>query len=93
VTAGTLAQAREEIRKRTPDLIILDLGLPDGSGMELLPEIGADGSGIPVVVYSAQEADAQLIGRVEAVLTKSRTSLTDLVRTVRRLSLSTEEAS
>jgi PAS domain S-box-containing protein len=93
VTAGTLAQAREEIRKRTPDLIILDLGLPDGSGMELLPEIGADGSGIPVVVYSAQEADAQLIGRVEAVLTKSRTSLTDLVRTVRRLSLATEEAS
>lgn len=93
VTAGTLAQAREEIRKRTPDLIILDLGLPDGSGMELLPEIGADGSGIPVVVYSAQEADAQLIGRVEAVLTKSRTSLTDLVRTVRRLSLSTEETS
>jgi PAS domain S-box-containing protein len=93
VGAGTLAQAREQIRKRTPDLIVLDLGLPDGSGMELLPEIGADGSGIPVVVYSAQEADAQLIGRVEAVLTKSRTSLTDLVRTVRRLSLSSEEAS
>jgi PAS domain S-box-containing protein len=91
--AGTLAEAREAIRRRRPDLIILDLGLPDGSGMELLPEIGADGSGIPVVVYSAQEADAQLIGRVEAVLTKSRTSLTDLVRTVRRLSLSTEEAS
>lgn len=91
VWAGSLAEAREELRRRRPDLIILDLGLPDGSGVELLPEIGADGLDIPVVIYSAQEADAQIVGRVDAVLTKSRTSLTELVKTVRRLSVPLEE--
>lgn len=33
----TLAQARETIRERLPDLVIADLTLPDGNGLELLP--------------------------------------------------------
>ena len=34
-TAATLAQAREQLSARTPDLLVLDIMLPDGSGMEL----------------------------------------------------------
>jgi len=86
VTAESLAAARSILAKGKPDLVILDLGLPDGSGLELLSELG-DGEGhtVPVIVYSAQEMDAALANRVEAVLTKSRTSLAGLARTVRRL--------
>ncbi|WP_426018733.1 CHASE3 domain-containing protein [Brevundimonas sp. DWR2-3-1b1] len=84
--AGSLADARRALAIARPDLVILDLGLPDGSGLELLKELGDDAGGsIPVVVYSAQEMDAALGQRVEAVLVKSRTSLAHLARTVRRL--------
>ena len=35
-TAGTLAEARQSLDSRTPDLILLDLMLPDGNGINLL---------------------------------------------------------
>jgi PAS domain S-box-containing protein len=84
--AESLAAARTALQTRRPDLVILDLGLPDGSGLDLLAELDdGEGGSIPVVIYSAQEMDAGLGDRVEAVLVKSRTSLATLVRTVRRL--------
>ncbi|WP_439472387.1 CHASE3 domain-containing protein [Brevundimonas sp.] len=84
--APSLSEAREVLRGRLPDLVILDLGLPDGSGLELLADLDdGEGQPVPVIVYSAQEMDAALGHRVEAVLVKSRTSLAGLVRTVRRL--------
>ena len=36
--AGSLAEARQQVVLRTPDLVLLDLMLPDGSGMELFDE-------------------------------------------------------
>lgn len=35
--AGSLSEARERIIETHPDLVLLDLNLPDGSGLELLP--------------------------------------------------------
>lgn len=82
----SLAGARAALARSRPDLVILDLGLPDGSGLELLGDLGDEhGRTVPVIVYSAQEMDGSLANRVEAVLTKSRTSLAGLTRTVRRL--------
>src|SRR5688572_19792662 len=37
--AGNVATAREAIAQATPDAIILDLGLPDGSGLQVLEEL------------------------------------------------------
>ncbi|CAN5349061.1 hypothetical protein BH10PSE1_BH10PSE1_31490 [soil metagenome] len=85
-SAESLASARAALALQRPDLIILDLGLPDGSGLELLSELRDDqGQSVPVIVYSAQEMDASVANRVEAVLTKSKSSLAGLARTVRRL--------
>ena len=36
--AGTLAEARQQLVLRTPDVVLLDLVLPDGNGMELFGE-------------------------------------------------------
>jgi len=86
VPARSLEEARAALSRAQPELVILDLGLPDGHGLDLLPELTrADGSAIPVVVYSAQELDAELATSVDAVLTKSRMSLTQLGRTVHAL--------
>ena len=51
--AGTLAAARDGLKAGPPDLILLDMRLPDGAGLELLAEIGAAQSGPPVLVMSA----------------------------------------
>ena len=40
-TAGSLAEARADIAGAAPDAVLLDLSLPDGNGMELLPELEA----------------------------------------------------
>jgi PAS domain S-box-containing protein len=86
VSAASLAAARTALAARRPDLVVLDIALGDGSGLQLLPELEtATGGRIPVVVFSAQSSDKALAARVESVLTKSRTSLSALARTVRTL--------
>lgn len=47
-TAGTLREARLQIGWRMPDVILTDLRLPDGSGMELFAEVGS--SGVEVIL-------------------------------------------
>jgi CheY-like chemotaxis protein len=86
ISADSLAAARAILKARRPDLVVLDIGLADGSGLQLLPELeNAPEGRIPVVVFTAQSGDENLSSRVDAVLTKSRTSLSALARTVRRL--------
>jgi DNA-binding response OmpR family regulator len=84
VSVETLAEARAFLAERSPDLIILDLELSDGSGLDLLTEL--KDKPVPVIVFSAQDAAQGDFGRpVSAVLVKSRTSLGGLVGAVRDL--------
>ncbi len=39
VTAGTLGEARERLTQEPPDVVLVDLMLPDGSGLDLLKEL------------------------------------------------------
>jgi PAS domain S-box-containing protein len=86
VSVESLAAARAFLAERTPDLVILDLALGDGSGLSLLPELNdAEGLPIPVLIFSAHDADGAVLDRVAAVMTKSRTTLPSLAEAVRRL--------
>ena len=86
VSVESLAAARAFLAQRTPNLVVLDLALGDGSGLGLLPELNdADGLPIPVLIFSAHDADSSVTSRVAAVLTKSRTTLPGLAEAVRRL--------
>jgi two-component system response regulator RegX3 len=51
--AGTLSSARESIRQRPPDLLLLDVMLPDGDGRDLAREI-REGSGVPIIMLTAR---------------------------------------
>jgi len=48
-----LGDARIQISRQPPDAVILDVGLPDGSGLDLCRELRAAGS-LPVLMLSAQ---------------------------------------
>jgi two-component system, repressor protein LuxO len=50
--AGSLAQARARIESRAPDAIVIDVGLPDGTGIDLLKEIRAKGLPTEAVVVT-----------------------------------------
>ena len=80
--ARTLTEARHRLAREDFDLVILDLGLPDGSGVSLLPELSVRSPRIPVVLFSAQEIDAQLARGVVATLVKSKTSNETLIDTI-----------
>lgn len=51
--AHTLADARDLIEVMSPDLILLDVYFPDGSGLDLLRELRAQDSGSDVILITA----------------------------------------
>jgi len=84
--ATDLASARAILQQVSPDAVILDIQLAQGSGLELMPFlVDADGLAIPTIVYSAQDISSDLIPHVDAVLVKARGSIPDLKATIRRL--------
>lgn len=85
-SAATVADANRILALRDPDLAILDLMLMEGSALDLLPKLKTStGQPIPVVVFSAQDADPALQARVETILSKSGAGLAQLSDTVRRI--------
>ena len=52
-TASTGAQALEEVARLRPDLVLLDVYLPDMTGLDVLRRLRASGSSVDVVVISA----------------------------------------
>jgi DNA-binding response OmpR family regulator len=83
--ATTVGEARALLEQGAFDLVILDAVLPDGSGVDLIPLLNRNGARTPVVIFSAQENDAQILDRVNASLVKSRTSNEQLLRTITQL--------
>jgi two-component system KDP operon response regulator KdpE len=62
--AGTGAEALKAFTDRPPDLIILDLGLPDLEGTEVCRRIRAQ-SAVPIVVLSARGAEADKVNALD----------------------------
>jgi PAS domain S-box-containing protein len=81
--ALNLAEARERLARERFDLVILDLALPDGSGLELLSTLGTLDPPTPVLIFSAHVVDKTAAGRVAAVLVKSQTSNRELLERIR----------
>lgn len=54
--AYTLQEAREKVGLYSYDLVILDLGLPDGNGLELIGEIQQRHEGTAILVLTARDS-------------------------------------
>ncbi|HEX8645864.1 MAG TPA: response regulator transcription factor [Thermoleophilaceae bacterium] len=58
--AGTVAEALEMAKQVEPDLVLLDLMLPDGSGYEVTRELRS-GSSVPIVMLTARGDESDRI--------------------------------
>jgi two-component system KDP operon response regulator KdpE len=65
VEADTAARADSEARTHKPDLLIVDLGLPDASGLEVIRRVRA-WSPVPIIVLSARTMEAQKVAALDA---------------------------
>jgi two-component system KDP operon response regulator KdpE len=63
--AGTVRQGLVEAGTRAPDLVVLDLGLPDGSGVDLVRDLRG-WSQVPVIILSARAEEAAKIEALDA---------------------------
>jgi len=63
--AQTVAQGLIEAGQSKPDLIILDLGLPDGDGLSLIRDL-RNWSDVPVLILSARTQENEKIAALDA---------------------------
>lgn len=61
----TLAQGKEEAARNAYDLLILDVNLPDGSGLELLRQV-RQGSAVPVILLTANDLEMDIVTGLES---------------------------
>jgi len=60
ITAGTAAEAVKSAATLAPDVIVLDLGLPDKDGKDVIREIRT-WSNVPIIVLSARDREVEKI--------------------------------
>jgi DNA-binding response OmpR family regulator len=64
LTASSVAEARELQHEHAFDALVLDLGLPDGSGKQLCLELRGAGNPVPILVLTANSA---VLSRVQCL--------------------------
>ena len=64
--APTLAEARSKLALESYDAVVLDLGLPDGSGLTLAREIRGRGDRVPILVLTARDGVADRVAGLDA---------------------------
>ena len=64
-SCGKIREARRLLREAQPDLVILDVNLPDGSGFDFLGEIKGKGA-VPVILLTANDMETDIVAGLEA---------------------------
>jgi len=65
VTAATGREALDRLRERRVDLLLLDLGLPDLDGLEIIRRVRRDGERPPIIVLSARDTEAAKVAALD----------------------------
>ncbi len=85
--ACTLAEGRARLKEFRPDLAIVDISLPDGSGIEFLPPVREETT-FPIVILTSQGNEKEAVEAMRAgaldYLVKSEASLADVPHIVER---------
>lgn len=91
VSALTFEEATQKLAEDNFSLVILDIGLPDESGLPLIDYIKGLKKQMPVIIVSADDPPEDIHEKVAAVLVKSRVSEKTIIDTVLSIVKSTEK--
>lgn len=80
----SVIEARGMIRRTAFTAAILDIGMIDGCGLDLVEPLRRKSPEVPVVVFTAQDVETRRLESADLVLVKSRASLETLVEAVLR---------
>ncbi|WP_236654259.1 response regulator transcription factor [Streptacidiphilus anmyonensis] len=64
--AETAADALEAVAAQRPDVVVMDLSLPDASGIEATKRLGQLHPGVPVLMLTTSDDDGSLLGALQA---------------------------
>lgn len=87
-TAASLADARSQINAQLPQIALIDIGLPDGSGIDLINELNLTHRDVMSIVTSVFDDDTHLFAALGAgasgylLKDQSRDELTDMLRRI-----------
>jgi DNA-binding response OmpR family regulator len=83
--AGTGREARAELARGRPDVVVLDLHLPDADGVDLLREVREGRPDLPVVIttsYSSMQPLVEVLGLAHSGYIVKPFDLNDLARLI-----------
>lgn len=82
--AGTIASARALLKRHAYDAVLLDIGLPDGSGWDLIPDIEHEQPHAAIVILSGEDMNTEKHETAATVLLKKRLTAEQLVSVIQR---------
>ena len=65
ISCTDIRSARKQILCSLPSLILLDINLPDGSGLDFLKELKKGSDSIPVILLTANDTDLDIVNGLE----------------------------
>ncbi len=65
VSCLDLQTAREHLRRDSVSAVLLDIGLSDGNGLDLLREIKRERPALPVILLTANDTDSDIVNGLE----------------------------
>ena len=85
--ASSISKGRSLIQETTPDVLLLDVGLPDGNGLDLIPEVNQISPKTNIVVLTSLSDETTLLRVVDSGISgfvSKDSRLSDLLATIHK---------
>lgn len=86
-SASSLSKGQNLIKETTPDVLLLDVGLPDGNGLDLIPEVNQISPNTNIVVLTSLSDEATLMRVIDSGISgfvSKNSELSELMETIRK---------